>query len=38
MLDVEHFIVQMDGRDVADIEWTHGLAAQARLSECINKR
>lgn len=38
MLDVEHFIVEMDGRAVADIDWTGGLAARTELSECVSKR
>jgi hypothetical protein len=38
MLDVEHFIVEMDGRAVADIDWTDGLAARAKLHQCLSKR
>ena len=38
MLDVEHFIVEMDGRAVADIDWTDGLAARARLHQCVSNR
>jgi hypothetical protein len=38
MLDVEHFIVEMGGRVVADIEWTDGLAARTKLSQCVNNR
>lgn len=38
MLDVEHFIVEMDGRAVADIDWTGGLAARTKLSQCVSKR
>lgn len=38
MLDIEHFTVEMGGRTVADIEWTGGLAARAKLSDCILKR
>lgn len=38
MLDVEHFIVEMDGHAVADIDWTDGLAARARLHQCVSKR
>ena len=38
MLDVEHFIVEMGGRTVADIDWTGGLAARTKLRQCVNKR
>jgi hypothetical protein len=38
MLDVEHFIVEMDGRAVADIDWTGGLAARTNLSQCVSQR
>ncbi len=38
MLDVEHFTVEMDGRTVADIDWTGGLAARDKLSQCVSKR
>ena len=38
MLDVEHFIVEMGGRAVADIDWTGGLAARTKLSQCVSKR
>lgn len=38
MLDVEHFIVEMDGRTVADIDWTGGLAARAKLQQCVSNR
>ncbi len=38
MLDVEHFIVEMGGRAVADIDWTGGLAARAKLHHCVSKR
>lgn len=38
MLDVEHFTVEMDGRTVADIDWTGGLAARTKLSQCVSKR
>ena len=38
MLDVEHFIVEMGGRTVADIDWTDGLAARTKLSQCVNNR
>lgn len=38
MLDVEHFIVELGGRAVADIEWTGGLAARAKLSQCVSQR
>ncbi|WP_374536803.1 hypothetical protein [Chitinimonas taiwanensis] len=37
MLDVEHFIVEMDGRVVADIDWTGGLAARTKLKQCVSK-
>ena len=38
MLDVEHFIVEMGGRAVADIDWTDGLAARAKLNQCVSNR
>ncbi len=38
MLDVEHFIVEMGGRVVADIDWTDGLAARAQLYQCVSNR
>ena len=38
MLDVEHFIVEMGGRAVADIDWTDGLAARAQLYQCVSNR
>lgn len=38
MLDVEHFIVELEGRAVADIDWTSGLAARTKLSQCVSKR
>lgn len=38
MLDVEHFVVSLAGREVADIDWTGGLAARARLNQCLGKR
>lgn len=38
MLDVEHFAVEMDGRTVADIDWTAGLAARNKLSQCVSNR
>ena len=38
MLDVEHFIVEMGGRAVADIDWTDGLAARTKLHQCVSKR
>jgi hypothetical protein len=38
MLDIEHFTVEMDGRPVADIEWTDGLAARGRLQQCIGSQ
>jgi hypothetical protein len=38
MLDVEHFVVEMDGQPVADIDWIDGLAARAKLSECVKSR
>lgn len=38
MLDVEHFIVEMGGRAVADIDWTDGLAARAKLQQCVSNR
>lgn len=38
MLDVEHFTVEMGGRTVADIDWTGGLAARTKLSQCVRKR
>lgn len=38
MLDVEHFIVEMNGRAVADIDWTGGLAARTKLKQCVSKR
>jgi len=38
MLDVEHFIVEMGGRAVADIDWTDGLAARAKLHQCVSNR
>jgi hypothetical protein len=38
MLDVEHFIVEMSGRAVADIDWTDGLAARTKLHQCVSKR
>jgi hypothetical protein len=38
MLDVEHFIVNMGGRAVADIRWADGLAARSKLDQCVGKR
>lgn len=38
MLDVEHFIVEMDRGVVADVDWTRGLDARARLKQCVAKR
>jgi hypothetical protein len=38
MLDVEHFVIEMDGRTVADVDWTDGLAARTKLSKCVAKR
>lgn len=38
MLDVEHFVVEMGGRAVADIDWTDGLAARAQLYQCVSSR
>jgi hypothetical protein len=38
MLDAEHFVVEMDGRAVADISWTHGLEARTKLSQCVSDR
>lgn len=38
MLDVEHFIVEMGGRAVVDIDWTDGFAARTKLSQCISSR
>jgi hypothetical protein len=38
MLDVEHFIVEMGGRAVADIDWADGLAARTKLSHCVSNR
>lgn len=35
MLDVHRFTVSMDGRQVAEVEWTGGLAARDRLRACI---
>jgi len=35
MLDVHSFTVSMDGRQVAAVEWTGGLAARDRLRACI---
>ncbi len=38
MLDAEHFVVEMGGRAVADIEWTGGSAARTKLSQCVSSR
>lgn len=38
MLDVEQFQLEMGGHVVADVGWTDGLAARARLQQCINSR
>jgi hypothetical protein len=38
MLDVEHFIVEMGGHAVADIDWADGLAARTKLSHCVSNR
>ncbi len=38
MLDTHAFGVAMDGRDVAAIEWTAGLAARDQLKACIAAR
>lgn len=38
MLDVEQFQLEMGGKVVADVGWTDGLAARARLQQCINGR
>lgn len=38
MLDVEHFTVEMEGRVVADIGWSDGLAARTRLRQCVGGR
>ena len=38
MLEVEHFIVEMGGRAVVDIDWTDGLAARAKLNQCVSQR
>lgn len=38
MLDVEQFQLEMNGKVVADVGWTGGVDARARLQQCINSR
>ncbi|WP_137973903.1 hypothetical protein [Pseudomonas sp. F(2018)] len=38
MLDVEHFELEMEGRKIAQVSWTGGLAARDQLRQCVNNR
>ena len=38
MLDVEHFELEMDGKTIAKVDWTGGLAARDQLQKCVARR